>query len=113
LLAAINQSDQHVLLWLAASVGNTLGGLTSWWLGNYAFQWRHKKHFPLSTKRLRQGISFYRRFGFITLLFSWLPIIGDAFPMVAGLCRFNVYKTAVLLFIGKSLRYAFVIWIFI
>ena len=101
--------EQSAWFWLSASVGNTLGGLTNWWLGKYLLRYQHKRWFPVSEKRLLQVQSWVRRFGFPALLLSWLPVVGDAICLAAGVARLNGWLTCLWIFIGKSLRYAVVV----
>ena len=110
LLGLVGQMpEQSAWFWLSASVGNTLGGLTNWWLGKYLLRYQHKRWFPVSEKRLMQVQSWVRRFGFPALLLSWLPVVGDAICLAAGVARLNGWLTCLWIFIGKSLRYAVVV----
>jgi membrane protein YqaA with SNARE-associated domain len=46
-----------------------------------------------------------RRYGYPVLLFAWVPVVGDAFPLAAGWLRFEPWRSALLLAIGKLVRY--------
>lgn len=83
---------------VAASVGNTLGGITNIFLGRLL---------PLK----RQGrwhdtaITWLHRMGPAALLLSWLPVIGDLLCVLAGWLRFAWLPVLVFLAVGKTLRY--------
>ncbi|MBU5378151.1 MAG: YqaA family protein [Pantoea sp.] len=83
---------------VAASVGNTLGGITNIFLGRLL---------PLK----RQGrwhdtaITWLHRLGPAALLLSWLPVIGDLLCVLAGWMRFAWLPVLLFLAIGKTLRY--------
>ena len=85
-------------LLLAASLGNTLGGLTNILIGRLL---------PLK----RQGrwhdtaMTWLRRLGPAALLFSWLPVIGDLLCVLAGWLRFAWLPAMLFLAVGKTLRY--------
>ena len=85
-------------LLLAASLGNTLGGLTNILIGRLL---------PLK----RQGrwhdtaMTWLHRLGPAALLFSWLPVIGDLFCVLAGWLRFAWLPAMLFLAVGKTLRY--------
>lgn len=85
-------------LLLAASLGNTLGGLTNILIGRLL---------PLK----RQGrwhdtaMTWLHRLGPAALLFSWLPVIGDLLCVFAGWLRFAWLPAMLFLAIGKTLRY--------
>ena len=88
------------LIWPAivvATIGNTGGGLTSYWLGRL-----------LPNRAKGNAIAWVRKFGVWTLLLSWLPLIGDALCVAAGWMRFNAWSCLVLLAMGKFLRYVLV-----
>jgi len=85
-------------LLLAASLGNTLGGLTNIIIGRLL---------PLK----RQGrwhdtaMTWLHRLGPAALLFSWLPVIGDLLCVLAGWLRFAWLPAVLFLAVGKTLRY--------
>ena len=77
-----------------ATVGNTAGGLTSYLIGRL---------FP---NRVRAAsLHAVRRWGYAALMFSWLPIVGDALCVAAGWLRMQMLATALALAAGKCLRY--------
>lgn len=92
--------------WLAlmvATLGNTLGGLTTVWLGRRLPVAPQGRHFP----RLE---AWMRRFGAFTLLFSWLPLVGDAMCLLAGWQRVAWLPATVYILLGKGLRYLALLW---
>lgn len=91
------------MAWAVASLGNTLGSLTS-----YAIGFR----LPEQTKRIdttSRAMTYTKRYGVWILLLSWLPIVGDALPLLAGWLRLNVWWSALMIALGKMARYG-VIW---
>lgn len=101
---------QVPVLIIVATVGNTLGAITTWFLGVIT-----EKKYPveavLSKKKLK-AIDTVRKWGRWTLLFSWLPIVGDAFCFAAGWLKFSMLSSLILIFVGKLTRYAFIAWMF-
>jgi len=77
LLAVLQQHpDQFWTAIAVATTGNTLGAMTSYVLGR------------LVPNRVgAQSIERVRRYGYPVLLFAWVPVIGDAFPLAAGWLR--------------------------
>ncbi|CAG8942564.1 unnamed protein product [Penicillium salamii] len=96
-LLIAKQTSVYGLL-LAASLGNTLGGLTNILIGRLL---------PLK----RQGrwhdtaMTWLHRLGPAALLFSWLPVIGDLLCVLAGWLRFAWLPAMLFLAVGKTLRY--------
>jgi len=85
-------------LLLAASVGNTLGGLTNILLGRLMppkgqGRWHHT------------AMTWLHRWGPAALLFSWLPVVGDLLCVLAGWLRFAWLPSVLFLALGKTLRY--------
>ena len=100
-----------LLLLAVASVGNTLGAITTWWLGILAAQ-----KIPLSTSlstRHQKAFTIIRQRGLWILLFSWLPIIGDALCFAGGWLGLPLLSASLLIFIGKLGRYALIVWFFV
>lgn len=79
---------------LAATLGNTAGGMSSYLIGRFIPQ----------RSELR-GLARVRRHGTPILLFSWVPIIGDAFCVAAGWLRLNAWISAAFMAVGKFGRY--------
>ncbi len=98
---------------LVATVGNTLGGAVSWWMGRGAeLAVERIQHKPMHVKAL----SWLERFGPKTCLLSWLPGVGDPLCAVAGWLNLPFWPCVGYMAIGKFLRYltmtAFLLWVF-
>ena len=85
-------------LLLAASVGNTLGGLTNIILGRLMPPKGQGRWHDTAMTRLH-------RLGPAALLLSWLPVVGDLLCVLAGWLRFAWLPSVLFLAIGKTLRY--------
>lgn len=97
-------------LWLAASSGNTAGAVLNWYLARFILLWQDKRWFPVSSRQLDRASRWFQRYGVWTLLLAWAPVGGDALTFVAGLFRVRLSLFILLVGLGKSARYAFVIW---
>lgn len=85
------------LLWqsvLIATLGNTLGGMTSYVIGRIA---------PNNAEG--RALAWLRRYGEWLLLLSWVPLIGDALCLAAGWLRINPLLSLLMMAIGKFARY--------
>lgn len=94
---------QPELLWAAlgvATLGNTLGGLSSYLIGRLA-----------PAPKSRAGLIWIQRYGVVALAFSWLPLVGDALCLAAGWLRLNPVWATVWIAVGKFARYAVIAWI--
>ena len=79
----VNQSPSSLqILVLVATIGNTLGALTTWGLGLWTAT-RYPADYLLSDKR-KVALCTVRNWGSLALLFSWLPIVGDGLCFAGG-----------------------------
>lgn len=93
------------LFWPAivvATVGNTLGGAVSWWMGYGAHQMMDR--YRGSSTHVR-AIDWLQRFGPKACLLSWLPLVGDPLCAVAGWLKMPFWPCTLYMAIGKFLRY--------
>jgi len=86
--------DQYWPALGVASIGNTLGGMSSYLIGRIIPQ---KKNLP--------GLQIARKYGSPALLLSWVPFIGDPLCVAAGWLRFNPWLSALFMGFGKFARY--------
>lgn len=112
-LAYLVNAGQHSVVELVAiaSVGNTLGALTTWWLGLWAAK-KYSAETVLGAER-QKSLKTVQRWGSWALLFSWLPLIGDGLCFAAGWLRLSLLTSLSAIFVGKLLRYIAVAYVFI
>jgi membrane protein YqaA with SNARE-associated domain len=94
-----------LVLVATASVGNVLGSLFNWWLGCQIETYKDRRWFPVKPASLKRAEDIYKRYGRWSLLFSWVPFLGDALTLVSGVLRENVMVFLVLVTIAKAGRY--------
>ncbi len=111
LVTLLHQPYSPLLLWLAATCGNTLGNCINWYLGKECLRWQDKKWFPFKPEQLVRAQRQFQRYGLASLLFAWVPVIGDPLTFFAGVMRIYFWKFLLLVALGKSLRYAIVMLI--
>ncbi len=97
---------EPALLLVAASLGNVLGSTINWALGRFLSRHRGARWFPVSEAAMVKATARYRRFGELSLLLSWLPVIGDPLTLIAGVLRTPLWRFLLLVSIAKVGRYA-------
>jgi len=112
LLIALALQPEYKLfyLWAFATAGNVLGAVINWGLGYAFLHYQHHPRFPFNGKQIHSAKKLYQRYGFWSLLFCWLPIIGDPLSFMAGVMRFPWLPFVLLVSIGKGLRYVVVLY---
>ena len=113
LVGLLIQAEHSALILIAvASLGNILGSCVNWYLGLKIEQFKDKKWFPVSEVKLNQAQNIYHKYGFWSLLLSWVPIIGDPITLIAGLMKENFIRFLLVVSIAKIGRYMCVYLIF-
>jgi len=108
----VSEQLQPVMLLVAvATVGNTLGALTTWWLGTLAAKKYPAEH-VLDAKK-QKSLAWVRRWGNWSLLLSWLPVVGDGLCFAGGWLKLPLLVATIFIFFGKSVRYLFVAYWFV
>ena len=87
------------------TMGNWLGGLTSFgigWLGKW--EWI-ERFFHVKPETLERQHDRINRFGAWLALLTWLPFVGDVFAIALGFYRLSPVKCALFMLLGKFLRF--------
>lgn len=90
-----------------ATLGNTLGGVISWWMGRGAeelYERAVEKVRHRSAHELR-ALAWLKRFGPKACLLSWLPVVGDPLCALAGWLRLDFWPCVLYMAIGKFIRF--------
>lgn len=97
-----------------ATLGNTLGGAVTWWMGWAARQGADKvskRQGRLEARALR----WLHRYGAKACLLSWLPFVGDPLCAVAGWLKLPFWPCLIYMGLGKLARYIsmtlFLVWL--
>lgn len=96
------------ILIIVASIGNILGSCVNWWLGLKIEHYKNKKWFPISEDKMLKAQKIYQKYGFWSLLLSWVPIIGDPITLIAGLLKENFMRFLFIVSLAKIGRYIFI-----
>lgn len=93
---------------IVATVGNFLGGLTTYALG-YLGKWEWVEKFFKKTKEdIEKFQHRVQKIGIIAAAFTWLPIIGDVIALALGFLRFKPAPVFVMMLIGRFARFVVV-----
>ena len=85
-----------------ATVGNTLGGMSSYLIGRFL---PDEKTMLKKLGSSTRGLEWVRQHGTPILLLSWAPLIGDVLCVAAGWLRANWLWALLFIAVGKFARY--------
>ncbi|MEP4769445.1 MAG: YqaA family protein [Paracoccaceae bacterium] len=101
--------EDMVALISVASLGNTLGSVVNWAIGRGIVGFVQASDDPKKqSKWYKAAEDWYQRFGFWSLLASWMPLIGDPITLVAGVFKEPWWRFLLLVGIAKTARYVIV-----
>jgi membrane protein YqaA with SNARE-associated domain len=95
---------------MVASTGNFFGACTSYYLG-FMGRGYIEKYLTIEQSELKKAEKYFSTYGSYVLLFTWAPLIGDAITVTGGLLKLEFTKFAILVFVGKFLRYLAVAYV--
>lgn len=90
---------------LAATLGNTLGGMTCYYMGHLGKTDWIEKYFKVKKEKIEKTQRFLQGKGALMAFFAFLPFVGEAIAIALGFMRSNVFLTTTSMFIGKLIRY--------
>ncbi len=107
LVGMLAAGAEPILAILSATVGNWLGGLTSYYVG-YLGRWEWIELLGVKRDTLARQSERVKRWGALLALMTWLPVVGDVMAVALGFYRVNLRISALYMLLGKGLR--FVAW---
>lgn len=100
----VSQGFNAMTVVIVASIGNLFGAYTSYYLG-FMGRGYMEKYLRFDRSELEKAEKYFTKYGSFVLLFTWVPLIGDAITVTGGLLKLKFTTFAVLVFVGKFLRY--------
>lgn len=111
LVLMLLNGNEPVATVAVATVGNYLGGCTTWAVGVWGGPFLVRRILRIGPAAEEAAVRFYGRYGVWSLLLSWLPIIGDPLCLAGGILKIGFTRFSLLVFTGKLVRYAGVAWL--
>ncbi|WP_214044501.1 YqaA family protein [Methanomethylovorans sp.] len=105
LLLLINKGYEPIFVIMIASVGNYCGACTTYYIGLVGRKDIIEKHMVSSQQHLINAEKWFTKYGAYSLLFTWVPVIGDAITAMGGIMRLDFKTFSVFVLLGKLLRY--------
>ena len=100
-----------ITLVIVATSGNVLGSLVNYAIGLWGCMFVVNKILKISEEEYKKSEKRFHKYGIYSLLFAWVPIIGDPLTVVAGALRINIIVFFALVGLGKLVRYMLVCYL--
>jgi hypothetical protein len=105
LVVLLRMGLDPVGLLASATLGNTLGGMTCYWIGHLGRREWIGRWLRIDERTLAKAARFLGGRGALMGFFAFLPYIGEAVALLLGLMRSNQWLTAGSMLVGKLVRY--------
>ena len=109
LLLFLGMGLNPVLLLLSATLGNTLGGFSCYYMACLAKREWVEKFFNVSPRRMARAERIVQRVGVWAAFLSFVPLLGTAILLLLGFMRVSPLKFAATMTLGKLVRYLIVV----
>ncbi len=110
LAALVKLGLSPTLCVLSAALGNTLGGMTCYYMGRLGrIDWV-ERYLKVKREKVERMQRFLRGKGALMAFFAFLPFVGEAIAIALGFMRSNRLLTVLAMFAGKLARYIAMLW---
>ena len=111
LSALLITGENPIALLIIATLGNVAGSVVNYILGRWGSNTILHRWLHLSSTQTDSAEQQFNRYGKWSLLFSWVPVIGDPLTLVAGMMRIHFGTFLLFVTIGKASRYWVIIYL--
>ena len=111
MVALVKVGLSPALCVLSATLGNTLGGMTCYYMGRLGKISWIEKYFKVKKEKVDKMVKFLQGKGALMAFFTFLPAIGEVIAIALGFMRSNTWLTIVSMFVGKLIRYILLLYV--
>ena len=106
----LNQGFNPCFVLFAATSGNVLGAVVNYGLGAFGGRLILHKFWRMKEPEIQKAEKRFQKFGVFSLLFAWVPVVGEPLAVAAGVLHINFTVFLLLVSLGKLLRYILIFW---
>ena len=107
MLAGLNP----LYLFIAASIGNIGGSMFNYGIGTLGKMEWIERYLHVESEKMLRAQQWIQRYGVWMGLFCSLPFIGSVIAVTLGFTRTNPWLSLLMITIGKTVRYALLIFV--
>jgi len=108
LVVMVTNKTNIALSIVVATIGSYLGACFNYSLGLGIQKIKFFNRFKPSTQKLEITIQRYKKYGQVSLFFSWIPFIGDPLTFVAGYFKLGFLEFSIWVLLGRLFRFLLV-----
>ncbi|WP_297329607.1 YqaA family protein [uncultured Bacteroides sp.] len=105
MIALVKVGLNPALCVLAATLGNTIGGMTCYYMGHLGKVDWIENYFKVKKEKIEKMQHFLQGKGALMAFFAFLPFVGEVIAIALGFMRSNILLTTLSMFVGKLIRY--------
>ena len=90
---------------IVASIGNWMGGLSSYLIGRLGSWDTIEKYLRVKRDKILLWKKKIDSWGGLLAFLCWLPVVGDPIAIALGFFRTNILTVAIFMLVGKFVRY--------
>ena len=90
---------------IVASIGNWMGGLSSYLIGRLGSWNIIEKYLRVKRDKILLWKKKIDSWGGLLAFLCWLPVVGDPIAIALGFFRTNILTVAIFMLVGKFVRY--------
>ena len=110
MIALVKVGLNPALCVLAATLGNTIGGMTCYYMGHLGKVDWIENYFKVKKEKIEKMQHFLQGKGALMAFFAFLPFVGEVIAIALGFMRSNITVTTLSMMLGKLLRYIVLLW---
>ena len=110
LVALVKLGLPPIACLISATLGNTVGGMTCYYMGRLCKISWIEKYFKVKKEKVDKMVKFLQGKGALMAFFTFLPAIGEVIAIALGFMRSNTWLTIVSMFVGKLIRYILLLY---
>ena len=111
MIALVKVGLSPVMCVFFATLGNTIGGMTCYYMGRLGNVVWIEKYFKVKKEKVDKMQAFLQGKGALMAFFTFLPAIGEVIAIALGFMRSNTWLTIVSMFVGKLIRYILLLYV--
>jgi len=105
IVVAFQQGFDVYTVILVATIGNSLGSLTNYYLGYISQSAKLFSKFKINQKRFEYWTKKSNKYGYCLGFLAWLPFIGDPLMAILGFLKVKIIPLSITITTGKLIRY--------